>query len=40
VEKRGLSEAEAYAMIRKMALDKSMSLAEVGRRVIEMSELL
>ncbi len=40
MEKRALSESEAYGMLRKMAMDKSMRLQEVGRRVIEMAELL
>lgn len=40
MEKRGLSERDAYALLRKMAMDKSMRLVDVGRRVIEMAELL
>ncbi len=40
MEKRGLSEGDAYAALRKMAMDKSVRLVDVGRRVIEMADLL
>jgi response regulator NasT len=40
MDKRGLSEAGAYALMRSMAMAKSMRLADVARRVIEMAELL
>ncbi len=40
MEKRGVAEAEAYSMLRKMAMDKSMRLADVARRVLEMADLL
>ncbi len=40
MEKREVGEAEAYRMLRKMAMDKSMRISEVARRVIDMAELL
>ncbi|MDJ0790153.1 MAG: ANTAR domain-containing protein [Myxococcota bacterium] len=40
MEKRQLSEPDAYALLRKMAMDKSLRLADVARRVIDMAELL
>jgi response regulator NasT len=40
MDKRGLSESDAYSMLRSMAMAKGMRIADVARRVIEMAELL
>jgi response regulator NasT len=40
MQQRGLTEAEAYNSLRKMAMDQSLPLAEVARRVIAVSQLL
>lgn len=40
MKKRGLAEDDAYALLRKLAMDKGLRLPEVSRRVIEMEELL
>jgi response regulator NasT len=37
---RKLSEDEAYGALRKMAMERSVSIAEVSRRVLEISDLL
>ncbi len=39
-EKRGVAEPDAYRLLRKTAMDRSMRLVDVARRVIEMQELL
>jgi len=36
----GLAEADAYARLRKTAMDKGMKLAEVAQRVIDVADLL
>lgn len=40
MEKRGVSEGDAYGLLRKMAMDQNMRLVDVGKRVIEMAKLL
>ena len=40
MEKRSLSEQDAYAAMRKMAMDRSMRLVDVARRVIELADRL
>ena len=40
MQKRRLPEAEAYAALRKMAMNKNMRLRDVAQRVIEMADLL
>jgi two-component system, response regulator / RNA-binding antiterminator len=40
MQQRGLSEEQAYSSLRKMAMDESVPLAEVARRVIAVSQLL
>lgn len=37
---RGLSEAEAYHAMRKMAMDRNIRIAEVAEKLIAMNELL
>jgi len=37
---RKLSEDEAYGALRKMAMERSVSIAEIARRVLEISDLL
>ena len=37
---RSLDEATAYAMLRKMAMDRKLKLAEVAQRVIDAADLL
>jgi response regulator NasT len=40
MERRKMSEHEAYAMLRKSAMDQGVKLAEIARRLVEMSDLL
>jgi two-component system, response regulator / RNA-binding antiterminator len=40
MSKRGVSEDEAYRLLRKAAMDRKARLAEVARNVIELAELL
>jgi len=40
MNKRGLSEADAYAALRQQAMKQGLKLAEVARRVVEMADLL
>ena len=40
MQQRGLNEEQAYSSLRKMAMDQSLPLAEVARRVIAVSQLL
>ena len=40
MKQRGLDEDAAYAALRKMAMDRSLKLAEVARRVIEAADIL
>lgn len=40
MRRRGLSEEQAYALLRKTAMDGKLRLAEVARRLIEMAEIL
>ena len=40
MQQRGLSEEHAYSALRKMAMDQNLTIAEVARRVISVSQLL
>ena len=40
MDRRKLSEPEAYAMLRKRAMDEGMKLAEVARQLVSMADLL
>ncbi|HEX8955646.1 MAG TPA: ANTAR domain-containing protein [Burkholderiaceae bacterium] len=40
MEKRGMSEAQAYEAMRSQAMKQSVKIAEVARRIIAMSDLL
>ncbi|HEY0332127.1 MAG TPA: ANTAR domain-containing protein [Stenotrophomonas sp.] len=40
MDRRGLSEADAYAALRQQAMKQGLKLAEVARRVVEMADLL
>lgn len=40
MRRRGIDEEEAYAALRKMAMDRSLRLAEVAQRVIDAADLL
>lgn len=40
VEKRGMSEAEAYASMRQLAMKQGLKLVEIARQIIAMADLL
>lgn len=40
MQRQGLSEAEAFARLRKTAMDKGLKLADVAQRIIDLSDLL
>jgi two-component system, response regulator / RNA-binding antiterminator len=40
MQRQGLSESEAYARLRKAAMNKGMKLADIARQMIDMAELL
>ena len=40
MDRRKMSEQEAYATLRKRAMDQGMKLAEVARQLISMADLL
>jgi len=40
MEKRGMSENEAYAALRQQAMKQGLKLADVARRIIAMADLL
>ncbi|MET0334869.1 MAG: ANTAR domain-containing protein [Rhizobacter sp.] len=40
ISRHGLSEEEAYARLRRTAMDKGLKLADVAQRLIDVSELL
>lgn len=40
MKRRGMDEDTAYAALRKMAMDRSLKLAEVAQRVIDATDLL
>lgn len=40
MKKHGLAEAEAYARLRKTAMDKGLKLADVAQRLIDVQDLL
>jgi two-component system, response regulator / RNA-binding antiterminator len=40
MHQRGLTEDQAYSSLRRMAMDQSLPLAEVARRVITVAGLL
>ena len=40
MQRQGLGEAEAYARLRKAAMDKGLKLAEVAQRMLDVADLL
>jgi response regulator NasT len=40
MQRQGLTEDEAYARLRKMAMDKGLRLAEVAQRLLDVADLL
>lgn len=40
MERQGLSEAEAYAKLRKAAMNKGVKLADIAQQMVDMAELL
>ncbi|MFT4248824.1 MAG: ANTAR domain-containing protein [Pseudomonas sp.] len=40
MQRRGLSEADAYAALRQQAMKQGLKLAEVARRIVDMADLL
>ncbi|MCX7626838.1 MAG: ANTAR domain-containing protein, partial [Methylophilaceae bacterium] len=40
MKQRGLGEEEAYALMRKMAMDRNIRLAELAGQVVEAAKLL
>jgi response regulator NasT len=40
MKRHGLSEPEAYARLRKAAMDKGLKLADVAQRVVDVADLL
>jgi response regulator NasT len=40
MQRQGLSEADAYAKLRKTAMDKGLKLAEVAQRMLDVADLL
>ena len=40
MERRSLSESEAYALLRKTAMDKGLKIAEVAQRITDVAHLL
>jgi response regulator NasT len=39
MDKRGMSESEAYAALRQQAMKHGLKLADVARRIIAMADL-
>ena len=40
MQRQGLSEEEAYARLRKTAMDKGLKLADVAQRILDVADLL
>ncbi len=40
MDRKGMSENEAYGSLRKLAMDRNLTIADVARRLIQMSEIL
>jgi response regulator NasT len=40
MKRQGIDEAQAYARLRKTAMDKGLKLAEVAQRIIDVADLL
>ena len=40
IKQKGMTEEEAFALIRKMAMDRSRKLADVAQQIIDVAELL
>ncbi len=40
MNRRGVSEEEAYGMLRKMAMDRKAKISEIARQVVDMAELI
>lgn len=40
MQRQGLAESEAYARLRKTAMDKGLKIAEIAQRIVDVAELL
>ena len=40
MKRQGIGEEEAYALLRKSAMDKSLKLADVAQRIVDVADLL
>ena len=40
MQRQGLSEAQAYARLRKTAMDKNLKLVEVAQRILDLADLI
>ena len=40
MEQRGVPEAEAFALMRKLAMDRNIKLVDVARQIIDVADLL
>jgi two-component system, response regulator / RNA-binding antiterminator len=40
MKRQGLAEDEAYALLRKTAMDKGLKLAELAQRLVDAADLL
>ncbi len=40
MQRQGLTEAQAYAKLRKTAMDKNLKLAEVAQRILDLADLI
>jgi response regulator NasT len=40
MERQSLTEADAYARLRKAAMDKNLKLVEVAQRILDVADLL
>ena len=40
MQRQGLTEEEAYARLRKAAMDKGLKIAEVAQRILDVADLL
>ena len=40
MQRQGISESDAYARLRKTAMDKGLKLSEVAQRILDVADLL
>ncbi len=40
MQRHGITESEAYARLRKTAMDKGLKLADVAQRILDVADLL